>query len=212
MNRSGCHGSTDPLPGRPPMPIPQVAIVGRPNVGKSSLFNWLAGRRIAIVDPTAGVTRDRVSALVKAGDRFFELVDTGGMGVQDVDKLTLQIEKQIETALDQADVVLFVVDTRAGLLPLDEEVARRIRYVTKPVVCVANKCDTPELEPQTAEFYKLGRGKLVCVSARQNRGKQELLELILERLPPADEADTDLEVSLKLAIVGRRNTGKSTFI
>jgi GTP-binding protein len=189
-----------------------VAIVGRPNVGKSSLFNWLAGRRIAIVDPTAGVTRDRVSTLVKAGDRYFELVDTGGIGVQDVDNLTAEIEKQIETAIDQAHVILFVVDVRAGLAPLDEEVARRLRYVTKPIVCVANKCDYPDLDPSAAEFYKLGRGKLVCVSAQQNRNKKELLRLIEERLPDPDAAPPSLDVAMKLAIVGRRNTGKSTFI
>jgi GTP-binding protein len=192
--------------------VPQVAIVGRPNVGKSSLFNWLAGRRIAIVDPTAGVTRDRVTTLVKAGDRFFELVDTGGLGVQDVDNLTADIERQIETAIDQAQVLLFVVDVRSGLMPLDDEVVRRLRYVTKPILCVANKSDTPEMDPQAAEFYKLGRGKLVCVSAQQNRNKNELLRLIAERLPPADEPDPKLDISLKLAIVGRRNTGKSTFI
>ncbi|HMC67122.1 MAG TPA: ribosome biogenesis GTPase Der [Gemmataceae bacterium] len=194
------------------MAVPVVAIVGRPNVGKSSLFNWLAGRRIAIVDPTAGVTRDRVSTLVRSDGRFFELVDTGGVGIQDVDNLTAQVERQIETAIDQASVVLFVVDARAGLMPLDEEVAKRLRYATKPVVCVANKCDTEELEPQTAEFYKLGRGKLVCVSAHQNRGKDELLQLILDRLPPPQAINPDLEVTMKLAIVGRRNTGKSTFI
>jgi GTPase len=193
--------------------VPVVAIVGRPNVGKSSLFNCLAGRRIAIVDPTAGVTRDRVSTLIKVGDRFVELVDTGGMGVSDVDNLTEQIERQIETALDQAHVILFVVDGRAGISPLDEEVARRLRYVNKPVVCVANKCDTPELDPQAAEFYKLGRGKLVCASARQNRGRQELLALIGERLPPPGYLESEpKDVALKLAIVGRRNTGKSTFI
>jgi GTP-binding protein len=189
-----------------------VAIVGRPNVGKSSLFNWLAGRRIAIVDPTAGVTRDRLTALVKAGDRYFELVDTGGIGVQDVDNLTVQIERQIEAAIEQAAVVLFVVDARTGLVPLDEEVARRLRYVTKPIICVANKSDSPEIDPQAAEFYKFGRGKLICVSAQQNRNKKDLLQLIQERLPPADEPDPSLEVSMKLAIVGRRNTGKSTFI
>src|SRR5438093_6952847 len=185
--------------------VPVVAIVGRPNVGKSSLFNWLAGRRIAIVDPTAGVTRDRVSTLVRSDGRFFELVDTGGVGIQDVDNLTAQVERQIETAIDQASVVLFVVDARAGLMPLDEEVAKRPRYVTKPVVCVANKCDTEELKPKTAEFYKLGRGKLVCVSAHQNRGKEELIQLVLERLPPPEEIDPNLEVEMKLAIVGRRN-------
>jgi GTP-binding protein len=192
--------------------VPQVAIIGRPNVGKSSLFNWLAGRRIAIVDATAGVTRDRVSTLIKAGSRFFELTDTGGMGVQDTDNLTAQVERQIETALDQAQVILFVVDARAGLMPLDEDVARRLRYVTKPILCVANKCDSPELDAHASEFYKLGRGKLVCVSAQQNRGKQELIDLILERLPPAAAPTPNLEVALKLAIVGRRNTGKSTFI
>jgi GTP-binding protein len=192
--------------------VPVVAIVGRPNVGKSSLFNWLAGRRIAIVDPTAGVTRDRLAALIKLDDRYFELVDTGGMGIQDVDNLTAQIEHQIETAVHQASVLLFVVDVRSGLMPLDEEVARRLRYVTKPVICVANKCDSPELDPQAAEFYKLGRGKLVCVSAQQNRGKRELLELIRERLPESEEPNPKLDVTMKLAIVGRRNTGKSTFI
>lgn len=194
------------------MGVPVVAIVGRPNVGKSSLFNWLAGRRIAIVDPTAGVTRDRVTTLVKLDERYFELVDTGGMGIQDVDNLTAHIERQIETAIEQADVILFVADARAGLVPLDEEVARRLRYVTKPIIMVANKCDTPELEPNATEFYKLGRGKLVFVSAVQNRGKRELLDLIRQRLPKPDVVAPDLDVAMKLAIVGRRNTGKSTFI
>src|SRR6266542_1308642 len=144
------------------MAIPQVAIVGRPNVGKSSLFNWLARRRIAIVDPTAGVTRDRLAALVRTGDRFFELVDTGGIGIADVDNLTAEVEQQIDKAIAEAAVVLFVVDVRAGLAPLDEEVAKRLRYVTKPILCVANKADSPELDSQAAEFYKLGRGKLIC--------------------------------------------------
>ncbi len=194
------------------MAVPVVAIVGRPNVGKSSLFNWLAGRRIAIVDPTAGVTRDRVSTLIKADGPFFELVDTGGMGIQDVDNLTAEIERQIEAAIDQAHVILFVVDTRVGLNPLDEEVARRLRYVTKPIILVANKSDSPQLDPQAAEFYKLGRGKLICVSAQQHRGKKELLQLIQERLPELAAPTPNLDVTMKLAIVGRRNTGKSTFI
>jgi GTP-binding protein len=192
--------------------VPVVAIVGRPNVGKSSLFNWLSGHRIAIVDPTAGVTRDRLSSLIKVHDRFFELIDTGGMGIQDVDNLTLQVEKQIETAIEEAHVILFVVDVRAGIMPLDDEVARRLRYVDKPVICVANKCDTPEIEPLASEFYKVGRGKLVCVSAKQNRGKDELLELLYERLPEQEEIEENPGVAMKLAIVGRRNTGKSTFI
>jgi GTP-binding protein len=181
-------------------------------VGKSSLFNALAGRRIAIVDPTAGVTRDRVSSLIKANDRFFELVDTGGMGIQDVDNLTEQVERQIEAALEAAAVILFVVDVRAGVTGLDEQVAKRLRYLTKPILCVANKSDTEELDSQAAEFYRLGRGKLVCVSAQQKRGIADLIQLILERLPQAAPEVPPAEVKLKLAIVGRRNSGKSTFI
>lgn len=194
------------------MAVPVVAIVGRPNVGKSSLFNWMAGRRIAIVDPTAGVTRDRLSTLVRTGDRYFELVDTGGMGVQDADHLTAHVERQIETAIDQASVILFVVDTRSGLAPLDEEVASRLRYVSKPILCVANKSDTEALDAQAAEFYRLGSGKLVCVSAHQKRGRRELLQMIAERLPPGEDGAPETEITMKLALVGRRNTGKSTFI
>ena len=194
------------------MTVPVVAIVGRPNVGKSSLFNALAGRRIAIVDPTPGVTRDRVSTLVMADQRYFELVDTGGMGVQDVDNLTAEIEQQIATAIDQAHVILFVADGRAGITPLDSQVADRLRPVTKPIICVVNKCDTPSVDPQAAECYQLGFSPLLCVSAQHNRGKRELLDLILERLPEPEDASPNVNVAMKLAIVGRRNTGKSTFI
>src|SRR5262249_34822498 len=110
-------------------------------------------------------------------------------------------------------VILFVVDARDGLAPLDEEVAKKLRYITRPILCVANKCDTEELEQQCGEFYKLGRGKLVCVSAQENRNRQLLLDMIAERLPPPEQGeDAERPVALKLAIVGRRNTGKSTFI
>jgi GTP-binding protein len=181
-------------------------------VGKSSLFNALAGRRIAIVDPTAGVTRDRISALIRADHRYFELIDTGGMGIQDVDNLTADIEQQIETAIDQAAVILFVVDARTGITSLDVQVAERLRHISKPVLCVANKCDTPSVDSQAAEFYRLGFTPLLCVSAQHKRGKQELLDLILERLPEPAETGAPLDAAMKLAIVGRRNTGKSTFI
>lgn len=195
------------------MTIPVIAIVGRPNVGKSSLFNWLAGRRIAIVDPTAGVTRDRLSTLIDVQGRTVELVDTGGLGIEDVDNLTEHVERQIQLAIDQASLVLFVVDARDGRVPLDEEVAQRLRAVNKPVLLVANKCDVPEIEPDAAEFFQLGLGPLQCVSAQQNRNKAELLRAIAERLPkPTAEEKAPGEVVLKLAIVGRRNTGKSTFI
>jgi len=194
------------------MSIPQVAIVGRPNVGKSSLFNWLAERRIAIVDPTAGVTRDRLTTPVKTGERHFELVDTGGMGIMDVDNLTAEIEKQIERGIERAQLILFVVDARAGITALDERVAKRLRRAAKQTLCVVNKCDTPELEPQAAEFYRLGTGPIVCVSAQNHRGKSELLEQIASLLPAAEATPPPQDVALKLAIVGRRNTGKSTLI
>jgi GTP-binding protein len=196
------------------MGVPQVVIVGRPNVGKSSVFNWLAGRRLSIVEDKPGVTRDRVTYLLHAHDRFFELVDTGGMGIDDADNLTSQIEAQIEMAIDTATVVLFVVDVQAGLTALDEEVARRLRYVDAPVLLVANKCDNAQLEQQASEFYQLGRGKLLSVSTVHNRGRDELLRQIAERLPdyalPAAAAAS--EPQMKLAIVGRRNVGKSTFV
>ena len=196
------------------MSVPQVVIVGRPNVGKSSLFNWLAGRRLAIVDDTPGVTRDRLTHLCQAGDRYFELVDTGGMGIDDEDNLTQHIEAQIEHAIDSADVILFVVDSRTGLLPLDEEVARRLRYVKVPVILVANKTDAESFDTEADQFYRLGRGKLVRTSTTQNRGRDELLQTIVERLPPPDEENQspDEEPVMRVAIVGRRNTGKSTFV
>lgn len=196
------------------MPLPQVVIVGRPNVGKSSLFNWLAGRRLAIVDPTAGVTRDRLNYLMDEQGFFFELVDTGGMGFDDPDNLTPQIEEQIQAALEQAAVILFVVDAREGLTPADEDVARRLRYIDVPTICVANKADDPSIDPNADEFYKLGRGKLICTSTQQHRNKQELLDLIVERLPPSlnEAGDEPEETEMKVAIVGRRNVGKSTFV
>lgn len=197
------------------MPIPKVVIVGRPNVGKSSLFNWLAGRRIAIVDDMSGVTRDRVGALAQVGDetnpRFFELMDTGGVGMVDRDDLSDDVDRQIETAVTEADLLLFVVDIRDELMPLDEEVARRLRYISTPVILVMNKADTPEFDQRGAEFYKLGRGKPIAISTQQNRNKKELLKLIEKMLPAGDDMKPADSV-MKLAAVGRPNTGKSTFI
>jgi len=196
------------------MAVPQVVIVGRPNVGKSSLLNWLAGVRIAVVEDRPGVTRDRVDYLMEYEERFFELIDTGGIGIQDEDNLTQHIEDQIQTAIDSATIILFVVDTRAGLQPLDEEVGRRLRNVDVPVICVANKSDTQKLDDAAADFYRLGRGKVQPVSTEQNRSRSVLLHMILERLPEeTPEGDQPAsEPEMKVAIVGRRNVGKSTFV
>ncbi len=198
------------------MPLPKVVIVGRPNVGKSSLFNWLAGRRIAIVDDMSGVTRDRVSTLAQAGDeddpKFFELMDTGGIGMVDRDDLSEDVDRQIETAIVEADLILFVVDVRDGVMPLDEEVASRLRYVQKtPVLLVVNKADTVDFDARGGDFYKLGRGKAVYVSVHQHRNRKLLMSMIAERLPEEHSPRPSDEV-MKVAVVGRPNTGKSTFI
>ncbi len=194
------------------MALPIVAIVGRPNVGKSSLFNWLAGRRISIVDPTAGVTRDRVSTVVEHGGRVWELMDTGGIGIVDVDDLTADVERQIQIALESAAVVVFVVDVREGVVPLDEDVAIRLRTLHKPIILVANKADTDKLGTQGGEFAKFGYGDPLCVSAEQKLGKEDLFDRILATLPEDNGEGPPEEADLKVAIVGRRNAGKSTFI
>src|SRR4051794_937456 len=188
------------------MPISKVVIIGRPNVGKSSLLNWLAGRRIAIVDDVSGVTRDRVGTLVQSGDdpaaRFFELIDTGGVGMVDRDDLSEHVEKQIDSAIAEADLILFVVDIRDELMPLDIDVATRLRYVHTPVILVMNKADTPEFDVRGAEFYKLGRGKPIAVSTHQNRNKKELLKLIDTMLPQEGAgASKPTEEVMKIAVV-----------
>jgi GTP-binding protein len=197
------------------MPLHKVVIVGRPNVGKSSLLNWLAGRKIAIVDDVAGVTRDRVGALAQLGEddnpRFIELTDTGGIGMVDRDDLSEDVERQIDAAINEASLILFVVDIRDELMPLDEEVAQRLRYVKTPVILVMNKADYPEIDQRGGEFYKLGRGKPIPVSTQQNRNRKGLLRLIDEMLPPGEHELPEAAV-MKIAAVGRPNTGKSTFI
>ncbi len=194
------------------MSLPIVAIVGRPNVGKSALFNWLAGKRISIVDPTAGVTRDRVSTVVESNERYFEMMDTGGMGIVDKDNLTEDVEQQIQFAIEAAALVVFVVDIRDGVAPLDEEVASRLRTLGKPVVFVANKADTDKLATYGGEFPRLGYGDPILVSAEQKLGKEELFAEIVKKLPPDMGELPPGDPALKIAIVGRRNVGKSTFI
>jgi GTPase len=197
------------------MPVPQVVIVGRPNVGKSSLFNWLASTKIAIVDDKPGITRDRITHLMCHEDQFFELVDTGGMGFKDSDNLTKHIEEQITVAIESADLILLVLDTRSGVLPLDQEVARRLRLVKVPIVCVANKADDHTFDTAAEDFHRLGFGAPVKVSTLQNRNRSILLNRVIDTLPERGEEDADgpdAEPTMKVAIVGRRNVGKSTFV
>ncbi len=200
------------------MPVPQVVIVGRPNVGKSSIMNWLAGKFVSVVDPTAGVTRDRVEYLFHEKGRYFELVDTGGIGIVDADNLSEDIDRQIQIGMDSADLILFVVDGTAGVTALDQEVSARLRKIGRPVVLVVNKCDSTKTDDEVPAFYKLMNVPSIVTSVKANRHRKELLTTILEHLPEADENESlegdelSSEPELKLAIVGRRNVGKSTFI
>lgn len=195
------------------MHIPTVTIVGRPNVGKSSLLNCLARRRISIVDPTSGVTRDRVSTEIEHSGYLFELVDTGGIGIEDADELKDEVETQIQIAIDTAHLILFVVDVREGVTPLDITVAERLRQINKPVILVANKVDSPKQEPFLGEFFKLGFGEPLPISATEGFGRSALLDKIVSLLSPIATTLEELAAPLmKLAVVGKRNVGKSTLI
>ena len=192
------------------MALPVIAIVGRPNVGKSSLLNCLAGRRIAIVAPVAGVTRDRVSTPLAINDGYVDLVDTGGFGIEDVDNLTDHVETQIRYAMAAAELILFVVDVRDGVLALDVKVAELLRHQNRPVILVANKCDEVSWDHQRGELTALGFGEPMAVSALHGRGREELLAAIAEAM--GHLAEPAAEPVMKLAIVGKRNAGKSSFI
>ncbi len=226
--------------------LPLVAIVGRPNVGKSSLFNRLAGRRIAIVDPTPGVTRDRLTELVeliappdRRGDdasataRWIDLCDTAGFGVytadggrfddagMDLSRLTPQVEDQIRHAAASASLILLVIDVQQGLTGLDRDVAKLLRTAghTSKVILVANKCDSESWELQAAEAHAFGFGEPACVSAMNGGGVRGLGEAIWTRLDEVDRAGAGTgadgrpaDAEMKIAIVGRRNAGKSSLV
>jgi GTP-binding protein len=202
--------------------LPKVAIVGRPNVGKSSLLNLLANRRISIVDPTAGVTRDRVSTVIELpsdGQRQYhvELIDTGGYGIQDSQNLTADVERQIAAALGEAQLVLFVVDVQTGLLPLDEQVAHLLRTAGRKapkVLLVVNKCDDPMHEAGAYDVASLGFGDPIPVSATTGHQRTVLLELIRDHIDfdAFEHAAAAPDTGVLLALVGKRNAGKSTLV
>jgi GTP-binding protein len=227
------------------MPIPRITIVGRPNVGKSSLLNMLAGSKVSIVDPTAGTTRDRVSALVELPDpdggppRAVELTDTGGFGAYaeegqrfnevgaDLATLRGDIEAQIAHAVESADLILFCVDAQAGVTPLDREVARRLREgrlgpdgagrgrggpgVSGLVRVIATKVDGPKWEAHAHELSSLGFGEPLLCSARNNYFRRDLVDAIVRALPP-DDGEPGPRPDLTVAIIGKRNAGKSSLV
>jgi GTP-binding protein len=214
------------------MSLPVVAIVGRPNVGKSTLFNRFAGERVAIVEDLPGTTRDRVYATGDWNGREFTLVDTGGLELEPGSVIEARVQDQARVAIEEADLILFVVDAQAGLAPLDHEVADRLRRSDKPVILVVNKADNPRREHEGAEFYALGFDSTVTVSAQHGRNTGDLADLLVEALPPLAHGEGEVAPSApgelseeeleelaeteigppRVAIVGRPNTGKSTFV
>jgi len=191
-----------------------VAIVGRPNVGKSALFNRLVGRRLAIVDDTPGVTRDRLYALAEWRGRVFSLVDTAGIDVAPSDNIDIarRTRAQAEIAAKEADVIVFVVDAAEGLSPLDEDVVAIMRRTRHPVLLVANKAESERVRLQIpGEFARLGFGEPLAVSALHGEGTGDLLDAIVERLP-SESSDAEDQTELALAIVGRPNVGKSSLV
>lgn len=190
-----------------------VAIVGRPNVGKSTLFNRLTQSRTAITDPTAGTTRDRQYGKVDWNGREFSIVDTGGWVVNSDDVFESEINKQVELAIEQADVILFVVDAMNGVTDLDDHVAQILRRSRKPVILVANKVDSNEWVYNVPEFYSLGLGDPYPVSAVNGYGTGDLLDEVVTKLPEPDTEEENIDAELpKFAIVGRPNAGKSSIV
>lgn len=187
--------------------------MGRPNVGKSSLLNRFAGRRVSIVEPTAGVTRDRVTIPMHHRDRHFDLIDTGGLGLVDEEKLKAHIEQQIHAAIERADVVLFVVDCKDGVVPGDEFVAQKLRRLDRPVILCVNKVESHLEEITISQWEKLGFGAPHAISAVEGFGASEVLDAVVTALPPAaDDEAGDEKPAIRFAVVGKRNSGKSTLI
>ena len=191
--------------------LPIVAIIGRPNVGKSTLFNRILGRKTAIVDDVPGVTRDRNYADAQYRNRPFRLVDTGGLEPSASEGMMALIRRQSELAIAEADILVLLMDGRTGVMPQDQEIIRLLRGTTKPLFVAVNKLDTPKVETLIADFYQLGIEQLYPISSEHGLGVAELLDAIYALLPPTDEA-LPSEVMPRVAIVGRPNVGKSTLL
>ena len=186
-----------------------VAIVGRPNVGKSTLFNRLTETRKAIVDPTAGVTRDRHYGKAEWNGRTFSVIDTGGYMMNSDDIFEKEIQRQVELAIDEANIIVFVVDIEDGLLDLDSEVAKMLRKANKPIFVVANKADNWARSSAGAEFYKFGFGEVFPLSSISGSGTGEFLDALVEKFDPEDVEEPELP---RIAIIGQPNVGKSSLL
>lgn len=193
------------------MSKPAVAIIGRPNVGKSTFFNYIVGKRISIVEDIPGVTRDRITADANWRDRDFTLIDTGGIEPESDDVILSQMRRQANIAINLADVIIFITDIRQGVTAADEDIALMLRKSKKPVILVCNKSDSYGKEPaELYEFYNLGLGDPYPVSAANAKGIGDVLDAIYEALPTEEEKDED-NLTIKVAIIGKPNVGKSTF-
>ncbi len=191
---------------------PIVAVVGRPNVGKSTLFNKLIGERLSIVDDTPGVTRDRIYGEAEWKNRKFMLVDTGGIEPDSKDVILSQMRVQAQLAIDTADVIIMVVDVRSGMVATDQEVAAMLKKSGRPVVLAVNKCDqVGGIPPELYEFYNLGIGDPIAVSSVHGHGTGDLLDAVFEHFPPED-ADNEEPDDIKVAVIGKPNVGKSSLV
>ena len=188
-----------------------VAIVGRPNVGKSTLFNKLAGKRISIVEDHPGVTRDRIYTEVQWQDRKFTLIDTGGIEPYSEDLILKQMKQQAEVAIETAEVIIFLVDGQEGITPSDREVANLLRRTRKNIILAVNKIDAPKYKDNIYEFYNLGLGEPMGISSGQALGLGDLLDEIIKNLSPEEEEMYD-EYTIKVAVVGKPNVGKSSLV
>ncbi len=193
------------------MEKPIVAIIGRQNVGKSTLLNRLAGKKIAIIEDLPGTTRDRVNTTVSWQETEFTLIDTGGLETKPESTIAQGVKEQVETAIGEADLLVFLVNVRDGVTPLDMEIADMLRRTSKPVLLAANKADNDKLEAEAVEFYELGLGEPLPISAHHGRGTADLLDSIISLLPSLPSVEPGSE-AMKVAIVGRPNVGKSMLL